>query len=341
MRALVLSEYKHLEVRDVPEPDVGDADVLVRVRACGICGSDVHGYDGSSGRRIPPAVMGHEAAGVVERIGAAVRHVSPGERVTFDSTVSCGRCDYCRADRFNLCDQRKVLGVSCADYRRAGAFAELVAVPEHIVYRLPDEVPFEHAAMVEPVSVAVHAVARAPMPAHNAVVVGTGTIGLLVIQALRAAGAGRVIAVDVDEGKLALARRLGAEVALNPTAVDLPSEVRRLTEGGADEALECVGATEPIRTAVACVRKGGSVVLVGNVSPGIQLPLQAVVTGELTLLGTCASNGEYPRAIELLRTGAIDVRPLITLVAPLADGPAMFERLHAREPGLMKVILQP
>jgi len=341
MRALVLSEYKHLDVRDVPEPAVGDADVLVRVRACGICGSDVHGYDGSSGRRIPPAVMGHEAAGVVERIGAAVQRVSPGDRVTFDSTVSCGRCDYCRAGRSNLCDQRKVLGVSCADYRRAGAFAELVAVPEHIVYRLPDEVPFEHAAMVEPVSVAVHAVARAPMPARNAVVVGAGTIGLLVIQALRAAGVRRVIAVDVDESKLALARRLGAEVALNPTGVDLPSEVRRMTEGGADVALECVGATEPIKTAVASVRKGGSVVLVGNVSPGIQLPLQAVVTGELTLLGTCASNGEYPRAIELLRTGAIDVRPLITLVAPLAEGAAMFERLYAREPGLMKVILQP
>jgi len=341
MRALVLSEYKHLDVRDVPEPAVGDADVLVRVRACGICGSDVHGYDGSSGRRIPPAIMGHEAAGVVERIGAAVQRVSPGDRVTFDSTVSCGRCDYCRAGRSNLCDQRKVLGVSCADYRRAGAFAELVAVPEHIVYRLPDEVPFEHAAMVEPVSVAVHAVARAPMPARNAVVVGAGTIGLLVIQALRAAGVRRVIAVDVDESKLALARRLGAEVALNPTGVDLPSEVRRTTEGGADVALECVGATEPIKTAVASVRKGGSVVLVGNVSPGIQLPLQAVVTGELTLLGTCASNGEYPRAIELLRTGAIDVRPLITLVAPLAEGAAMFERLYAREPDLMKVILQP
>jgi len=179
------------------------------------------------------------------------------------------------------------------------------------------------------------------MPARDAVVVGAGTIGLLVIQALRAAGARRVIAVDVDEGKLALARKLGAETTLNPTGVDVPSEVRRLTEGGADVALECVGATEPIKTAVACVRKGGSVVLVGNVSPGIQLPLQAVVTGELTLLGTCASNGEYPRAIELLRTGAIDVRPLITLVAPLAEGPAMFERLYAREPGLMKVILQP
>ena len=341
MRALVLSEYKRLEVRDLPEPAIGDGDVLVRVRACGICGSDVHGYDGSSGRRIPPAVMGHEAAGVVERVGGAVTGVSAGDRVTFDSTVSCGRCAYCRAGRSNLCDQRKVLGVSCAEYRQAGAFAEFVAVPGHIVYRLPDEVPFEHAAMVEPVSVAVHAVARAPMPARNAVVVGAGTIGLLVIQALRAAGAERVIAVDVDEGKLALARKLGAEVALNPAGVDVPEQVRRLTEGGADVALECVGATEPIKTAVACVRKGGSVVLVGNVSPGIQLPLQAVVTGELTLLGTCASNGEYPRAIELLRTGAIDVRPLITLVAPLADGPAMFERLYAREPGLMKVILTP
>jgi L-iditol 2-dehydrogenase len=341
MRALVLSEYKRLDVRDVPTPEVGERDVLVRVHACGICGSDVHGYDGSSGRRIPPAVMGHEAAGVVERIGAGVERVSPRDRVTFDSTVSCGHCDYCRAGRSNLCDQRKVLGVSCGDYRQAGAFAEFVAVPEHIVYRLPGEVSFEHAAMVEPVSVAVHAVARAPMPARSAVVVGAGTIGLLVIQALRAAGAARVIAVDVDEGKLALARKLGAETALNPTGVDVPSEVRRLTEGGADVALECVGATEPIKTAVACVRKGGSVVLVGNVSPGIQLPLQAVVTGELTLLGTCASNGEYPRAIELLRTGAIDVRPLITLVAPLAEGPAMFARLYAREPGLMKVILQP
>jgi L-iditol 2-dehydrogenase len=195
--------------------------------------------------------------------------------------------------------------------------------------------------MVEPVAVAVHAVARAPLPARTAVVVGAGTIGLLVIQALRAAGAGRVIAVDVDEGKLELARRLGAEIGLNPASADVSGEVRRLFDGGAEVAIECVGATEPIKTAVACVRKGGAVVLVGNVTPAIQLPLQAVVTGEITLVGTCASNGEYPRAIELLRTRAIDVRPLISAVAPLEAGPALFDRLHAREPGLMKVVLQP
>jgi L-iditol 2-dehydrogenase len=341
MRALVLSEYKRLEVRDVPEPAVGERDVLVRVRACGICGSDVHGYDGSSGRRLPPVIMGHEAAGIVERIGPGVARFAAGTPVTFDSTVSCGTCAYCRGGRVNLCDRRTILGVSCTDFRREGAHAEYVSVPEHIVYALPREVPLEQAALIEPISVAVHAVSRAPMPARTAVVVGTGTIGLLVIQALRAAGAGRVLAVDVDEGKLALACKLGADVVLNASAVDVPAEVRRLTEGGADVALECVGATEPIKTAVASVRKGGSVVLVGNVAPSIQLPLQQVVAGELTLLGTAASSGEYPRSIELLRTGAIDVRPLITLVAPLEDGPAMFERLYAREPGLMKVVLQP
>ncbi len=341
MRALVLTEYKRLQVREVPEPPTAEGDVLVRVRACGICGSDVHGFDGSTGRRIPPLVMGHEAAGEVARVGSAVRGLAPGDRVTFDSTVSCGRCDYCRHGRSNLCDARRVLGVSCGEYKQDGAYAEYVAVPAHIVYPLPAEVSFEHAAMVEPVSVAVHAVGRVAMPARTAVVVGAGTIGLLVIQALRAAGTPRVIAIEVDDGKLAFARRMGAEVGLNPTSSDVPAAVRRLTEGGADVALECVGATEPIKTAVACVRKGGSVVLVGNVTPAISLPLQAVVAGEITLLGTCASNGEYPRAIELLRTGAIDVRPLITAVAPLEEGPAMFDRLHAREQGLMKVVLQP
>ena len=341
MRALVLSEYKQLLLCEVPEPAVGERDVLVRVRACGICGSDVHGYDGSSGRRQPPVVMGHEAAGEVARVGRAVTAVAVGDRVAVDSTVSCGQCARCRAGRGNLCDGRRVLGVSCAEYRREGAFAEYLAVPEHIVYRLPPEVSFAQAAMVEPVAVAVHAVARAPMPARTAVVVGTGTIGLLVIQALRAAGAERVLAVDVDEGKRALALRLGAAAAYDPAAGDAVAEIRAATGGGAEVALECVGATEPIKTAIASVAKGGSVVLVGNVSPSVALPLQAVVTGEITLLGTCASSGEYPRAIELLRTGAIDVGPLVTMLAPLAEGPRMFDRLYAREPGLLKVILQP
>src|SRR4051812_16049560 len=158
MKALLLKEYKQLELADLPVPPIGDEDVLVRVRACGVCGSDVHGYDGSTGRRIPPLVMGHEAAGSIERIGARVTGFAPGDRVTFDSTVSCGRCDYCRRGEINLCDNRMVLGVSCGDYRRHGAFAEFVSVPARILYPLPDALSFEHAALIEAVSVAVHAV---------------------------------------------------------------------------------------------------------------------------------------------------------------------------------------
>ena len=124
-------------------PDLAPDEVLIRVRACGVCGSDVHGFDGSTGRRIPPLVMGHEAAGTVETVGDAVREFGAGDRVTFDSTVSCGRCDYCARGQVNLCDNRMVLGVSCADYRRHGAFAEYVSVPARIVYRLPDGLPFE------------------------------------------------------------------------------------------------------------------------------------------------------------------------------------------------------
>ena len=158
MKSLLLREYGHLEIADMPRPEPGPGEVLVRVAACGICGSDVHGYDGSSGRRIPPLVMGHEAAGTVAAVGAGVQGFRAGDRVTFDSTVYCGECDFCRRGEMNLCDRREVVGVSCGDYRRHGAFAEFVTVPERIVYRLPDAMGFSEAAMLEAISVALHAV---------------------------------------------------------------------------------------------------------------------------------------------------------------------------------------
>lgn len=343
MKALLLTEYKKLALTEMPEPEVGAGDLLVRVRACGICGSDVHGYDGSTGRRIPPIVMGHEAAGEVIRVGEAVVTFKPGDRVTFDSTVYCGQCHFCRRGDVNLCDQRRVLGVSCGEYRRHGAFAEYVVVPERIACRLPDKLPYEHAAMVEPISIAVHAVNRLPIKlGDTAVVVGSGMIGLLVIQALRLAGCSRVVAVDLDESKLALAKKLGADAGLNAKSSDLPQTVMAMTGGrGADVAVEAVGASSPVQTAIACLRKGGALTLVGNITPKIELPLQAVVTRELTLYGSCASKGEYPACLELLASGAIQVEPLISARASLAEAPDWFARLYAREPGLMKVIVQP
>jgi len=342
MKALLLSKYKHLEFADLPEPKLGPGEVLVRVAACGICGSDVHGYDGSSGRRIPPIVMGHEAAGIVAALGDGVTDFAEGDRVTFDSTVYCGICAPCRRGEINLCDNRQVLGVSCADYRRAGAFAEYVAVPSRIVYRLPDSLSFAEAAMLEAVAVAVHAVSLARIsPESTALVVGAGMIGLLAAQALSAAGCTRVFVADIDSSRLKLAQDLGA-IAVLPAETDVVAQVLQLSAGaGVDVAVEAVGKTETVTAAVECVRKGGTVVLVGNISPEITLPLQKVVTRQIRLQGSCASAGEYPRAMELLETGKIQVRPLITAIAPLADGPQWFARLHAREPNLMKVILAP
>ena len=332
-----------LEMVEMPVPSIGADDVLVRVRACGICGSDVHGLDGRTGRRIPPLVMGHEAAGEVVEAGANVTDLKAGDRVTFDSTVYCGRCFFCLRGEQNLCDNREVLGVSPGPYRRHGAFAEFVSVPRRIMYRLPENLSFEQAAMIEAVSVAVHAVGLTPIRlGDTAVVVGAGMIGLLTIQSARNAGCSRVITVDPDEGRLKLALAAGATDSINPKAVNAVEAIRELTGGtGADVALECVGATDPIATAIDGVRKGGAVTLVGNVSPKIELPLQSVVSRQIRLQGSCASNGEYPACIDLMARGAIRVDELISAVAPLEEGPSWFDRLYRHEPNLMKVILRP
>ncbi len=343
MKAMLLCDYKQLEIQEMPEPEVGPHDILIAVRACGICGSDVHGYDGSTGRRVPPVIMGHEAAGVITRVGSQVSRFQINERVTFDSTVSCGACFHCSRGEINLCDNRKVLGVSCDEYRQHGAFAEYVVVPENIVYALPDSFPFEHAAMIEAVSIAVHAANRTPVSlGDSCIVVGTGMIGLLVIQTMKLAGCSTVIAVDIDPGKLELALKLGATASINAAQQDVAAKVKELTSGrGADVAVEVVGATKTIQSAIESVRKGGHITLVGNLAPQIDLPLQSIVTRELTLHGSCASRGEYPQCIELMDRGEILVEPLISLKAPLEEGPALFERLYNAEPGLMKVILQP
>ncbi len=343
MKALLLSEYKKLSVVEMPTPDIADDEVLVRVRACGICGSDIHGYDGSTGRRIPPLVMGHEAAGTIERTGRGVDGFAPGDRVTFDSTVSCGKCEFCRRGQINLCDNRTVLGVSCGDYRRHGAFAEYVSVPARILYKLPDSLPFERAALIEAVSIAVHAVSRhVPAPDDAVLVVGSGMIGALVMQVLKDKGCRDIIAVDVDDDKLAFARRMGAGRVLNAKGLDVPAATRELTGGkGADVSFEVVGHTDTVMTAIRSLRKGGTAVLIGNLSPKVELPLQEVVSREISVLGSCASNGEIPQCIDLLARGAVDVDPLISLKARLDDAPGLFERLYAGDKSLMKVIIQP
>ena len=343
MKALVLKAYKQFAYEDVPDPEPGPDEVLVAVKACGICGSDVHGMDGSTGRRRPPIIMGHEAAGVISRNGSHVTGWAAGDRVTFDSTIYCGQCAFCRRGMINLCDQRRVLGVSCEDYRQNGAFAELMAVPHHILYRLPDGLAFERAALVEPFAIALHAIRRAPPTLNDTVVVvGAGMIGLALVQALSQSGCGRLIVVDIAADKLALAAKCGATSLINSSAEDARAAILRLTQGfGADLAFEAVGLAATVDLALGCLRKGGVATLVGNVTPKTEFPLQCVVTRELTIYGSCASQGEYPACLDMLTRGALRAAPLISATAPLAEGAAWFDRLYQKEPGLLKVVLKP
>ncbi|MBD3306840.1 alcohol dehydrogenase catalytic domain-containing protein [candidate division KSB3 bacterium] len=343
MKALVLEEYNKLVYQDMPEPSIEANEVLIEVKACGICGSDVHGMDGSSGRRIPPIIMGHEASGVIVKTGSEVKNFAEGDRVTFDSTIYCGECFFCRQGQINLCDNRRVLGVSPGEYRQHGAFAEYVAVPERILYRLPENLSFQQAAMVEPVSIAVHAVELTPISLNDtAVVVGAGMIGVFVIQALQAAGCGTVIAVDLDQNKLDLATKLGADQVLKADEVDVTKEVAALTQNrGAHIALEVVGNTAALNTAVSSLRKGGFLTAVGNLAPTVDFPIQAIVTRQISVVGSCASCGEYPACLDMIADGTIKVDALISKVAPLSEGAEWFDRLYRQEPGLMKVLLEP
>jgi L-iditol 2-dehydrogenase len=344
MKALLLTAPSQLSFTDFPDPTPGADEVLLRIRACGICGSDIHGWDGSSGRRRPPLIMGHEAAGEVLAVGAAITEWKAGDRVTFDSTIFCGHCPYCERGEVNLCENRRVVGVAPAEYRQHGAFAEKLCVPARILYRLPDTLSFSHAAMIEPVSIALHAIKRVSVsPSDTAVVVGAGMIGLLVVQALRWAGARQIVAVDLVDERLALARQLGATHTFNSRNTDVTAAVAGLTQGqGADLAFEVVGISPTVQTAIGVLRRGGHAVLVGNLSAKADFPLQAVVTRELTLHGTCGSAGEYPLCLDLVARGVIQVEPIISAIAPLDQGVDWFKRLSGKEgAGLMKVILTP
>jgi L-iditol 2-dehydrogenase len=368
MKALVLTAPSEFNYDlNFPEPTAGQGEVLVKVQACGICGSDIHGMDGRSGRRQMPIVMGHEAAGEIIALGEGVTGWNLGDRVTFDSTEYCGECDECQEGFVNLCPNRRVLGVSPGEYRRHGCFAEKIALPTRILYRIPEALSYEKAAFAEPVSIALHAVnladgievGEAFTPAEDhcheggcdcepeakggiAVVVGAGLIGLLVIQALKARGWEKVIAVDLDDKRLELALKLGAAEVFNAKQEGLAMHIRQICGGdGADASFEVVGAAAPLDLAIRSVRKGGQVVLIGNLQPNTPFPLQEVVTRQLTIKGSCSCAGEYPEAIRRIQDGSIQVEPLLSAVAPLADGADWFKRLYDNKEGLLKVVLQP
>ncbi|MBN2127955.1 MAG: galactitol-1-phosphate 5-dehydrogenase [Sedimentisphaerales bacterium] len=343
MKALLYTEPYTLEYTDVPDPEIGADDVLVRVKACGICGSDVQGHTGKTGRRLPPLIMGHEAAGTVEAVGASVTGFAPGDRICFDSTVYCNQCPACKQGLFNRCVTRQVLGVSVPEFKRHGAFAEFVAVPHWICAKLPDNMSFVQASLLEPASIGTHAANRPVISETDTVVViGAGTIGLFILQAARLRGARTTIACDINDFRLDLAKQVGVDDCINPSQVDVKQAILARTDGrGADVTCEAVGFAETFRQAISLTRTGGTVVAVGNLQKETEFNLQELVSRELTFRGSYASAGEFRQCIDLIATGRINVGPLVSDVLPLKDGAAGFERLLKAEENLLKIVLQP
>jgi L-iditol 2-dehydrogenase len=287
--------------------------------------------------------MGHEASGIIISTGIDVRMWKAGDRVTFDSTVY--RLDdwYTRKGLYNISDNREVLGVSPGTYRRNGAFAEYVAIPQHILYRIPENVTFEQAAMVEAAAVALHSINISGIrPGNSCAVVGAGMIGINIMKLLKISGASIVIAIDIDEKHLLKSVHAGADFTFQITEKGLSGKVRAITaDRGSDIAFEAVGKNDSVNMAIEIVRRGGTVTLVGNTAPKVDFPLQKVVTGELKILGSCAICGEYETILDYIRTGKLNVNDQISATAPLSEGAQWFDRLYRREEDLGKVILIP
>jgi L-iditol 2-dehydrogenase len=338
MKALVFRGPGSMPLEDRADPHPGPGEAVVAVRASGICGSDVHGFLGSTGRRRVGVVMGHEAAGDVIEVGSAVTAVQIGERVVLRSILSCGACDRCRHGQPNICLARQGVGMQFD-----GAYAERVVVPESLLLALPEVLSYEVGTIVEPLAVAMHAVNITPVALMDVVViVGAGPIGLLTLVAARQRGTGSIIVTDRDPHRLEVARLLGADQTIDVGRTDAVAAVEEATGGrGADAVFEAVGIAATVAQSIAVARPGGQVTWIGNSAPEVALPMQQLVTRELTVRGAYGFIDEFERAVDALASGRIDARRLIERVAPLEEGEELFRQLAAGSLPAVKVVLTP
>lgn len=347
MDALVLRGPQQFAVERVPTPQPGPYEVLCRVEAVFICGTDphiIHGDYPGFWPRAYPLIPGHEWAGVVAQLGesAAALGWRVGDRVAGTSHCGCGYCRMCLSGRYNLCENygREELGHRQYGHYSPGAYAQYVVHSVKSVFRLPDALSLEEAAGMDPASIALHTVKRAQVgPGDTVAILGPGPMGLLVLQCAHAVGAGRVLMVGRGD-RLAMAAELGAET-VDYAAVDPVAEVRRLTEGGPQVVIECAGTPAALTQAVEMCHKGGSISVIGiPLQPGA-LPIQKLVLEEISLHGVRANRGTCLEVLPLLASRRINIRPLITHTFPLRDFAEALDTFVQRRGGAMKVLIKP
>jgi len=343
MKAAVLHGLGDLRVQEVPVPGIGPDDVLVKVKAVGVCGSDVHYYTrGRIGRYVvrEPMILGHECAGEVVKTGESVRNVAIGDRVAIEPGIPCRRCHFCKSGRYNLCPDVVFLATPPID----GAFSEYVASASDFVYKLPESMTFAEGALIEPLAVGLHAAKRGQVvPGETVVVLGAGTIGLMVLQAVKAYGATRIIAVDLEDNRLELAEKLGAAATINAKGKDVAQEIAALCgPDGVDMVVEAAGTTQTIQLTTKLVRRGGRVVWIGL--PGeteIPIDISEVIDKEADIRGVFRYANVYAQAIRLITKGLIDVAALLTHNYTLDNVEEALNLAHTRSDGTIKIIVTP
>lgn len=339
MRAAVLQDYYKVGIEDVPEPEPAPNEVKIKVVATGICGSDMHAYNGTHPFRRPPSIQGHELAGDIVSVGPEVTRFAVGDRVTIDPQRVCGVCDECLAGYPNACSNKIMLGVQ----EWSGSFGQYIVSPESQVYKLPDNVSYEEGSMIEPLAVGVRTVRQGDVKPGDAVLIlGGGTIGLSALAGAIDAGAKTTILTDAFDFNLKIARDFGATATVNVREQDVNQVVREVTGGkGVDVAIVAVGLEQVLNQAIAAVKKRGTVVVVGlfHKPPTIQ-DIFAIVGGERVLRGSQTyTPDDVQRALDLIASGKVNVKAMITHRFSITEAPHAFELIDKRLEDCVKVIL--
>ncbi len=339
--AIFRGPHQPLAIEEWPTPSITSRDVLVKVSACGICHTDLHYLDhGVATFKKPPLILGHEPSGIAAQVGGDVKNFREGDRVLLPAVLTCGTCDYCRTGRENICSTMTMFGNNVD-----GAYAEYVVAPAKDIFHLPPDIPLEEGSIIaDAISTPFHAVKnRAEVRAGDSVVVyGCGGVGVNIVQVAAAFG-GVVIAVDVSDRKLEWAKRLGATYTLNPTTVENPGkEIKKITGGGADIAIEAIGKPQTIEAAFGTLRKGGRLVVVGYSCEEIRLSAAKIMYFEMEVRGSLGCRPvDYPKLIELCRIGKIKVKELVTQKFPLEKINDAFDLLRNHDENALRSVVVP
>ena len=336
MKAVVFTKPNELKIEDRPVPAIGESDVLVKVHACGICGTDMHIFHGEHIVKFP-VIPGHEFSGEIVEVGGKVTNVQVGDRVTIDPNIVDCTCFFCRRGEIHLCENLTAVGVNYD-----GGFAEYCRVPAVQAYRVPDSVSLDEAAMAEPLACCIHGIDRAGIvPGDTVAILGAGSIGLLLLQLARIAGARHIIVSEPDEKKRHLAAHFGADALVDPMSQDVTAEVKKITDVGADVVIESAGRLETAELSIKLARRGGTVLQFGVVSPHklAQISPYEVYYKELTIRGSFVNPFTHSRAVELLASKQVDVMPLVTHRFPLDDAAKALQTAQSKD--AIKVLLIP